>query len=84
MIDKGGKANCKVKIHVPEDSYKKAGIFEFAVRQLLVSDGAEEKELGRLMRHFGQPAELGHSHFQGHCSKHCSKHCPEDCKEECC
>ena len=55
MIEKGGKAECEIRIRVPEDTYKKAGIFEFAMRQLLVgSDGKEENEVGRLTWQFGQ------------------------------
>lgn len=53
VIEKGGKAQCQVRIKVPDGIYKAAGRYEFGIRQLY-----GEKEVGRLTWHFGQPAKV--------------------------
>lgn len=52
-IEKGMKAQCQVRVRVPESVYKGLGRYEFAVRQLY-----KDKEVGRLTWHFGQPANV--------------------------
>ncbi|KAI9766663.1 MAG: hypothetical protein M1839_004786 [Geoglossum umbratile] len=53
VIEKGMKAQCRVRVRVPEGVYKGPGRYEFAVRQLY-----NEKEVGRLTWHFGQHAAV--------------------------
>jgi hypothetical protein len=53
VIEKGGKAQCQIRVKVPESVYKGPGRYEFGVRQLY-----KEKEAGRLTWHFGQPAKV--------------------------
>jgi hypothetical protein len=52
-IEKGMKAQCQVRVRVPEGVYKGPGRHEFAIRQLY-----NEKEVGRLTWHFGQTATV--------------------------
>lgn len=48
VIDARSVAECELRVHVPEETYKTRGRYEFAVRQLY-----REREVGRLTWRFG-------------------------------
>lgn len=62
VLPPGSLAECNLLVSVPEQTYTQPGVYEFALRQLY-----QDREVGRVTWHFGQPASL----------KHC--HCREDC-----
>lgn len=62
VLPPGSLAECNLMVSVPKQTYTQPGVYEFAIRQLY-----QDREVGRVTWHFGQPASL----------KHC--HCREDC-----
>jgi serine protease len=57
VLPPGSLAKCSLLISVPEKTYTKPGVYDFAIRQL-----SHGREVGRVTWHFGQPASLKPCH----------------------